>query len=233
MEKYGFVYIWYDRKHKRFYIGSHWGTENDGYICSQSWMKNSYTRRPQDFKRRILETNIDSRTLTRWNERCWLWFIDSKELGKKYYNKTRHVYHLGAEWTEEERKRRAKQQIKIWANRTGKERDPWNKGSTKETDPRVKAPSTCFKPGQIPPNKGADYSSLYSDEERKEKFGKHNVGRKRNPETTRKMEEARKRNGTKPGVKKGNVPWNVRLTKENDPRVAEQAKNWRNQWSNI
>ena len=23
-EKYGFVYIWHDRKHKRYYIGSHW-----------------------------------------------------------------------------------------------------------------------------------------------------------------------------------------------------------------
>ena len=39
MEKYGFVYIWYDRKHKRYYIGCRWGTENDGYICSSSWMK--------------------------------------------------------------------------------------------------------------------------------------------------------------------------------------------------
>ena len=29
MEKHGFVYIWFDRKHRRFYIGSHWGTEDD------------------------------------------------------------------------------------------------------------------------------------------------------------------------------------------------------------
>lgn len=28
-EKYGFVYIWFDKKHKRFYIGCRWGTEND------------------------------------------------------------------------------------------------------------------------------------------------------------------------------------------------------------
>ena len=33
MEKYGFVYLWYDRKRKMFYIGSHWTTETDGYIC--------------------------------------------------------------------------------------------------------------------------------------------------------------------------------------------------------
>lgn len=32
MNKYGFIYLWYDRKHKRYYIGAHWGLKNDGYI---------------------------------------------------------------------------------------------------------------------------------------------------------------------------------------------------------
>lgn len=53
-EKYGFVYLWHNKKHKRFYIGSHWGTEDDGYLCSSNWMRKSYYRNPQDFKRRIL-----------------------------------------------------------------------------------------------------------------------------------------------------------------------------------
>ena len=53
--KYGFIYIWRDRKHRRFYIGSHWGNIDDGYICSSKWMKDSYKRRPHDFKRRILK----------------------------------------------------------------------------------------------------------------------------------------------------------------------------------
>jgi hypothetical protein len=57
MEKYGFVYIWFDRKHKRFYIGCHWGKENDGYVCSSPWMKQAYKHRPQDFKRKILKTD--------------------------------------------------------------------------------------------------------------------------------------------------------------------------------
>jgi hypothetical protein len=26
--EYGIVYLWYDIKHQRFYLGSHWGTEN-------------------------------------------------------------------------------------------------------------------------------------------------------------------------------------------------------------
>ena len=54
MEKYGFVYIWRDRKHKMFYIGCHWGTEDDGYVCSSNRMRNAYNRRPNDFKRKII-----------------------------------------------------------------------------------------------------------------------------------------------------------------------------------
>jgi len=58
-EKYGFVYLWYDRKHKRYYVGCHWGYVDDGYICSSNWMRKSYRKRPKDFKRRILKTNLD------------------------------------------------------------------------------------------------------------------------------------------------------------------------------
>jgi hypothetical protein len=61
MEKYGFVYIWYDHKNIRFYIGSHWGHENDGYICSSRWMRNAYKRRPNDFKRRIISLIYSNR----------------------------------------------------------------------------------------------------------------------------------------------------------------------------
>lgn len=86
MEKYGFVYIWFDRKHKRFYIGSHWGTEDDGYICSSPWMRNAFKRRPNDFKRRLLKTNLESRKETLNEENRWLKLIKSNELGKRYYN---------------------------------------------------------------------------------------------------------------------------------------------------
>lgn len=24
-DKYGFIYLWHDKKHNRFYVGSHWG----------------------------------------------------------------------------------------------------------------------------------------------------------------------------------------------------------------
>ena len=62
-EEYGVIYIWYDRKHKRYYIGSHWGNnpESDGYICSSNRMRNAYKKRPEDFKRRIISKIYTSR----------------------------------------------------------------------------------------------------------------------------------------------------------------------------
>lgn len=88
MEKYGFVYVWFDRKHKRFYLGRHWGTETDGYICSSTNMRNNYNNRPQDFKRRIISKTHDKNHLV-IEEQRWLDMIGSHELNKKYYNKTK------------------------------------------------------------------------------------------------------------------------------------------------
>lgn len=79
-EKYGFVYVWYDRKFKRFYIGSHWGTEDDGYICSSNWMRMSYVRRPQDFKRRIVKRIYTNRKDLLDEEQRWLNMIDCSKI---------------------------------------------------------------------------------------------------------------------------------------------------------
>jgi hypothetical protein len=86
MEKYGFVYIWFDRKHKRYYVGCHWGKINDGYICSSNWMRDAYKRRPNDFKRRILKSNISDIKQMFNEEANFLTLIKNEELGKKYYN---------------------------------------------------------------------------------------------------------------------------------------------------
>ena len=90
-EKYGFIYIWYDRKHKRYYIGSHWGFIEDGYICSSTWMHNAFARRPFDFKRRILKIVETNRKDTFLEEQKWLDKIKDEELGKKYYNLSRVI----------------------------------------------------------------------------------------------------------------------------------------------
>lgn len=178
MEKYGFVYIWYDRKHKRFYIGCHWGLVDDGYICSSNWMRRSYKRRPQDFKRRIIET-VYSRNDLLQAEGRWLSMIPVEELGKSYYNLRNHT---NGHWTcDNEKQTSIRDKISstkktFWASEESLElkksisefhknkgtkppsqkgRIPWNKGLTKETDPRVLAnANACRKPKSNTANMG-------------------------------------------------------------------------------
>jgi hypothetical protein len=84
--KYGFVYRWYDSYRDMYYIGCHWGYENDSYICSSDRMRKAYQRRPQDFKREILISNINDRKKLLIEEEKWLSLIKDEELGVKYYN---------------------------------------------------------------------------------------------------------------------------------------------------
>lgn len=85
-EKYGFIYIWRDRKHKRYYVGSHWGTEDDGYVCSSPWMLQAYKRRPEDFKRRVIKRVYSSRKDLREIESTYLQMIKEEEIKVRYYN---------------------------------------------------------------------------------------------------------------------------------------------------
>lgn len=88
-----------------YYIGCHWGTEDDRYICSSKWMKRTYKKRPQDFKRKILKTNIIERNFLFEEEYKWLSMTKKEELGKKYYNLHNSIYPLnGFGKTEEDRK---------------------------------------------------------------------------------------------------------------------------------
>lgn len=89
----GFVYVWRDRKHNRYYIGSHWGDPNDGYVCSSKWMCKAYKRRPQDFKRRIVAWVETNRADLLAEELRWLRMIKPSEIKIRYYNlmiKTKH-----------------------------------------------------------------------------------------------------------------------------------------------
>jgi NUMOD3 motif len=69
-----------------YYVGRHWGTEADGYICSSPKMKAAYNRRPQDFKRRIIVRTTTKEDLV-IEEQKYLNLIDINELGIRYYNK--------------------------------------------------------------------------------------------------------------------------------------------------
>jgi hypothetical protein len=88
----GFIYIWFDSKYKRYYLGAHWGKENDGYICSSSWMKRSYYKRPSDFRRRIIKSNIKSRDDMYALEMRYLNMIKESEI--KPYNPKPRYYNL-------------------------------------------------------------------------------------------------------------------------------------------
>lgn len=142
MEKYGFVYIWFDRKHKRYYVGAHWGKENDGYICSSPWMIKAYKRRPLDFKRRILERIYSNRKDTFIAEEKYLDSIKQEEFGKKYYN----LRNIKGHWsTDEEKTKSLKQKISETATRNAQDpvyREKYLAGlatrDNKSSDPEVR-----------------------------------------------------------------------------------------------
>ena len=84
-QKDGFIYIWRDSKHKRYYIGSHWGSENDSYICSSTNMKHAYKRRPKDFKRKIVQ-RLQNCLYTELLEIEYKWLKLAEKRKERYYN---------------------------------------------------------------------------------------------------------------------------------------------------
>ena len=80
----GFIYIWRDKVRNMYYIGSHEGRPDDGYISSSHWLTGEIKYRPQDFKRRIIKIIeiADMKT----EEYRLLNMIKENEFGKKYYN---------------------------------------------------------------------------------------------------------------------------------------------------
>ncbi len=75
---------------KMYYIGSHMGEPDDGYICSSKWMQRAYARRPDDFKRRIIYVLPPGNTHYQLLEEEFrtLQMIRSHEMGTRYYNRS-------------------------------------------------------------------------------------------------------------------------------------------------
>ena len=168
METYGFVYLWFDVKHKRFYVGCRWGKEDDGYVCSSNWMKQAYKHRPQDFKRRILSRIYTNRQDLLAEEYKWLSMMKKDELGNKYYNLHNHHFNhwssdlntlLSVKQKVSQTKKEfwdspesdvMRQQVSDFHKKRGTKppsqegKVPWNKGLTKDTDPRVAANSLAL-----------------------------------------------------------------------------------------
>ena len=189
MEKYGFVYIWYDKKYKRFYIGSHWGTENDGYICSSKWMKDSYKRRPNDFKRKILITNILNKKDLLEEEHNWLSQIKEQELGKKYYNLQNHRFNHWS--TDENKKLTVGEKISI-ANKGDPRRSEWMKNRivSEETKEKLRQANLGKKYSKEINSKKGINNRIY-DQDFKNKMSL--IAKNRSQETRNKISENSKR----------------------------------------
>jgi hypothetical protein len=173
MKKYGFIYLWFDKKYKRFYIGRHWGTDTDGYICSSNPMRDAYRRRPEDFKRRILKRIYTSNEDLVLEEQRWLDMIDPSECSNKYYNKTlrsstpstRGYNHTpetiakikssnsGRKLTDEHKEKLRQAKLGSVGNRTGKK-------SSEETRRRISEAQkgNTYSKGRIPWNKGLNHT---------------------------------------------------------------------------
>lgn len=95
---YGFVYLWFDTKRNMFYVGSHWGKLDDGYVCSSNRMRFVYRDRPHTFRRRILYyLRVADRSVLLQEEKRWLDMIHDQELNKKYYNARKNAIGLSPE----------------------------------------------------------------------------------------------------------------------------------------
>ena len=117
MEKQGFIYIWLDKKRKMYYVGCHFGLENDGYICSSNRMRDAYRRRPEDFRRKIIQKNLQKESLLE-EEHKWLSLIPDEQLGKKYYNLSKK--HFGHWSANIEKNASVREKLKGNKNRFGK-----------------------------------------------------------------------------------------------------------------
>jgi hypothetical protein len=81
----GFIYIWFNKKTKMYYLGSHKGAPDDGYVGSGKFFKSAYKKNPTQFKRKIIEF-VENEENIILRENYWLSMIKPNELGNKYYN---------------------------------------------------------------------------------------------------------------------------------------------------
>jgi hypothetical protein len=192
--KYGFVYIWYDKKYKRYYVGCHWGAIDDGYICSSSWMKASYKKRPQDFKRRILSYVYTTKKDMFEEEYRWLSMMKPEELhGPRYYNiNNNHFNH----WSVNPE---ISQKVKEKA--TGKKLSPESIAKRQATrmlnngynfSEETKSKMSQSRMGEKNPFHGRTHS-----EDTKKKLSDINMGKKLSKENIEKRIDTRKANGFK------------------------------------
>lgn len=130
----GFVYLWFDTLRKMFYIGSHAGSEDDGYIASSLRCRRAVKKRPETFKRKILARVEGSRKILLAEENRWLQMIRVSELGVKYYNLKRVA--AGGNLLEAKTQSEIeawRQKVSVGGKRAWKESKPERREKTKAT----------------------------------------------------------------------------------------------------
>lgn len=91
VDYFGFVYQWTNSQNGKKYIGSHYGSLNDGYTGSGIAFKEAYLENPAFFSREILEfLLIDDKRLLLDLEQKWLDLVPDIRNHPEYYNLTNH-----------------------------------------------------------------------------------------------------------------------------------------------
>lgn len=136
-DKRGFIYIWKDMKRNKYYIGSHQGSDDDGYIGSNKRFQCAYKSRPETFRRKILEyVEFTKHKELLDRENYWLSMINSDELFTKYYNEKKVAAGGDIVSNLSEEKRKLHKERSIAARQKGYEK--WVKDNPEKTKQRAK-----------------------------------------------------------------------------------------------
>jgi len=179
-QKDGFIYIWRDSKHKRYYIGSHWGSENDSYICSSTNMKHAYKRRPKDFKRKIVQ-RLQNCLYTELLEIEYKWLKLAEKRKERYYNLNFSANH----WASRDNSKSIGQKISE-SHKSNPNWGQWSKGKILSDETKEKLRQANKKQFQdlkqieLRKNKSKE---LWNDPEYRSKCIASHTGRKESDET--------------------------------------------------
>ncbi len=130
-----FVYCWTDHETGKLYVGSHKGSDDDGYVCSSKYMLEEYMQRRQDFTRQIIATGSDEDM--RQFETTLLNAVNAKN-DEQFYNRSNAdgVFGIGGSQSPEhlaKRKAALKGNSKLIAARKGTKQSEETKRKISET----------------------------------------------------------------------------------------------------
>lgn len=185
MVKYGFVYVWYDKFRKMYYIGSHWGSETDGYICSSNRMRDAYRRRPHDFKRRVI-CLCSNKQLLLEEENRYLTMASIKNK-QKYYNIKFNVF---GHWSSKDNSKTIGQKISD-SHKKNPNWGQWSKGKivSEETKEKLRQHNLGKKHTEETKQKCRSYKHT---EESKLKISETGRGRQHTEETKKRLSDFHK-----------------------------------------